>query len=332
MLGNSGVELVDSSACQSVFAAAKDRDRSRAQGSKDRSVSVKFDSPLRYPGGKAALAPFLAKTIALNGLAGCAYYEPFAGGAGAALRLLREEAVSCVHINDRDPRIAAFWRAAVKQSERFAAAIMSVKLNVQEWKRQREVYLGKDPRKPFELGFATFYLNRCNRSGVLFGAAPIGGYEQAGKWKRGARFYRESLAERVAELGRRANEIHISNMDAGRFLVENLPRGHGRCRVFAYLDPPYWEKGGRLYFNSYSPKDHSALAHYMQRQRALKWVASYDDAQEIREMYASSSISPLSLRYSLCRVRGAREILITPEHLQLPAPELREDTQAWTTN
>ena len=298
----------------------------------DPSVGAKFDSPLRYPGGKAALGPFLAKTIAMNDVDGCAYYEPFAGGAGAALRLLREEAVSCVHINDFDPRIAAFWQAAVGQSERFAAAIMSVKLNVQEWKRQREVYLRKDPSKLFELGFATFYLNRCNRAGILFGAAPIGGYEQAGKWTLGARFYRETLAERVCNLGRLAAQIHISNMDAGRFLVEKLPRGRDRTRVFAYLDPPYWGKGGRLYFSSYSPKDHKSLARYMQRQKTLKWVMSYDDAEEIRTVYADSSISPLSVRYSLCRVGGAREILITPEHLQLPAPELREDAQAWTTN
>ena len=288
----------------------------------DPSVGAKFDSPLRYPGGKAALAPFLAKTIAMNDLDGCAYYEPFAGGAGAALRLLREGAVSCVHINDLDPRIAAFWQAAIRQSERFAAAIMSVKLNVQEWKRQREVYVRKDPGKPFELGFATFYLNRCNRAGILFGAAPIGGYEQAGKWKLGARFYRETLAERVRDLGRRAAQIHVSNMDAGRFLVEKLPRGRGRGRVFAYLDPPYWEKGGRLYFNSYLPKDHKALARYMQRQQALHWVMSYDDAQEITEMYAGSSISQLSVRYSLCRVGGSEELLIAPDRLQLPTPEL----------
>ena len=291
---------------------------------------MKFDSPLRYPGGKAALAPFLAKAIATNDLAGCAYYEPFAGGAGAALRLLRDGAVSCVHINDLDSRIVSFWRAAVGQSERFADAIMSVKLNVQEWKRQREVYLAKDPSKPFELGFATFYLNRCNRAGILFGAAPIGGYGQAGKWKLGARFYRETLAERVRDLGRRAARIHISNMDAGRFLAEKLPRGRGRGRVFAYLDPPYWGKGGRLYLNSYSPKDHNALARYMQRQRALNWVMSYDNTQEIRKMYADSSISPLSVRYSLCRTGGAQELLIAPKHLQLPTPQPREDAQAWT--
>ena len=157
---------------------------------------MRFASPLRYPGGKAALAPFLGETIALNDLSGCAYYEPFAGGAGAALQLLRDGTVSEVHINDIDPCITAFWRAVLEAPQRFANAIVSARLDVDEWKRQRDIYQNKDASKGFDLGFATFYLNRCNRSGVLFGAAPIGGYEQTGEWKLGARFYRESLATR----------------------------------------------------------------------------------------------------------------------------------------
>ena len=287
------------------------------QGS-DRSVDVKFDSPLRYPGGKAALAPFLTETIALNGISNCTYFEPFAGGAGAALRLLREGVVSQVHINDFDPCVAAFWRAALGEPNRFSDAIMSVKLDVDEWRRQRDIYLSKDVSKLFELGFSTFFLNRCNRSGLLFGAAPIGGYEQTGKWKIDARFNREGLADRVMELGERAEQIHVSNMDACLFLVEKLPRTNGRNQVFAYLDPPYWDKGSRLYFNSYSPKDHRALAQYMRRQKKLKWVMSYDDAQSVRDMYDSHSIRHLPIRYNLQRARNAHELLIAPEHVRLP--------------
>ena len=297
----------------------------------DRGVGVKFDSPLRYPGGKAALAPFLTETIALNGVSNCAYFEPFAGGAGAALRLLRKGIVSEAYINDLDPCVAAFWRAALGEPNRFSDAIMSVRLDVGEWKRQRAIYLSQDASKPFDLGFATFYLNRCNRSGVLFGAAPIGGYEQIGKWKIDARFYRESLAERVTELGRLSERIHLSNMDAHRFLLEKLPRGRGRARVFTYLDPPYWEKGNRLYFNSYSSQDHRALARYMQSQKALKWVMSYDDSPLIWDIYTRSNIRRLSLRYNLNRARDAQELLIAPDHLQLPGPHHRKGAQAWTT-
>ena len=143
-------------------------------------IDTIHDSPLRYPGGKAALAAFLARAIELNGLAGCSYFEPFAGGAGAALRLLKAEVVSEIHLNDWDPCIAAFWNAALTESERFAAAIQSVPLNISEWRRQQSIYAGGGNGNAFELGFATFYLNRCNRSGMLSGAGPIGGYEQTG--------------------------------------------------------------------------------------------------------------------------------------------------------
>ena len=292
---------------------------------------MRFASPLRYPGGKAALAPFLGETIALNDLSGCAYYEPFAGGAGAALQLLRNGVVSEVYINDTDPCVVAFWRSVLEAPERFADAIMLARLDVDEWRRQRDIYQNKDASKQFDLGFATFYLNRCNRSGVLFGAAPIGGYEQTGKWKLGARFYRDSLAARVIELGQRAEQIHISDMDARRFLAENLPRGRQRSHIFVYLDPPYWDKGSRLYLNAYLPKDHRALARYMQGQKTLKWIVSYDNTPSVRDMYAWATIRRLSLRYHLQEARNAQELLITPHHLQLPGQDRRNRVQAWTT-
>ena len=282
-------------------------------------AGVRFDSPLRYPGGKAALGPFLAETIALNGVANCAYFEPFAGGAGAALWLLRTGSVSEAHINDLDPCVAAFWRAVLDEPARFSDAIMSAKLDVDEWKRQRDIYSGGDVSASFELGFATFYLNRCNRSGVLSGAGPIGGYRQTGEWKIGARFYRESLAKRVEEIGQLSDQIHLSNLDARQFLTGRLPRGRGRSRVFAYLDPPYWEKGGRLYLNSYGPEDHAALAQYMQRQRTLKWVMSYDDVPPIEQLYAQANVHRLSWRYNISDSRDIEELLIAPHHLQLPS-------------
>ena len=51
-------------------------------------------SPLRYPGGKVRLAPFFAQLLAIQDPVPTRYAEPFAGGAGAALRLLDEERVS----------------------------------------------------------------------------------------------------------------------------------------------------------------------------------------------------------------------------------------------
>ena len=280
---------------------------------------MRYDSPLRYPGGKASIATFLARTIELNNLSGCSYYEPFAGGAGAALRLLREGVVSELHLNDLDVRITSFWHAVLNEPARFTEAILSVPLSIAEWKEQRRICLQGNINRPFELGFSTFYLNRCNRSGVLLRAAPIGGHVQKGQWRIDARFNREALAERIIAISRMHERIHIFNMDAREFLVTHLPRGRERKRVFAYLDPPYHSNGNRLYLNYYEQKDHRGLARYVQRQGTLHWVISYDDVRAIRTMYASCTVGKIAVRYSLQRKQRTLELVIAPAHVRLPA-------------
>ena len=282
---------------------------------------MQHDSPLRYPGGKASLAGLLAQTIQLNGLEGCPYYEPFAGGAGAALRLLREGVVSEVHLNDLDPAIATFWRSVIDQPERFADAIMSVPLDIKEWKRQRSIYQGgsSSTGDSFDYGFATFYLNRCNRSGVLAGAGPIGGYKQAGEWKLDARFNRENLAERVLELGKKRDQIDITCLDAYEFLKKNLPKEKGRSSVFVYLDPPYYLNAHRLYLNYFSEKNHRKLAAYIKSQKNLRWLISYDDTEFVICLYSCFFIQKVPLRYSLQNRVTSTELLITPIDLKVPA-------------
>ena len=44
-----------------------------------------YYSPLRYPGGKGKLAPFMELMIRKLNLQGGTYIEPFAGGAGIAI-------------------------------------------------------------------------------------------------------------------------------------------------------------------------------------------------------------------------------------------------------
>ena len=280
--------------------------------------STRYDSPLRYPGGKAALAPLLARIITLNGLSGCSYFEPFAGGAGAALRLLRERVVEELHLNDLDPRIHAFWYAALNEPERFADTIRSVPLDLDEWNRQKRICQRPEASKTFELGFAAFYLNRCNRSGVLSGAAPIGGHGQKGKWAMDARFNRENLIRRVFSLARQRERIHVTNLDARGFLVSRLPRGDKRKGVFGYLDPPYHSNGRRLYMNFYADRDHRRLASYVLRQRVFKWVISYDDTSFIRKLYRDCAVHYLPVRYCLQHKRRAGELLVASSGVRLP--------------
>ena len=49
---------------------------------------MKSYSPLRYPGGKGQVYSFVEDLLIKNKLIGCTYIEPYAGGAGIAMRLL----------------------------------------------------------------------------------------------------------------------------------------------------------------------------------------------------------------------------------------------------
>lgn len=293
---------------------------------------MRYASPLRYPGGKACLVGFLTDVIEMNDLRRCAYYEPYAGGAGAALTLLRDGVVSEIFINDADERVNAFWVSVLNESERFVDRVHSAPLTMDEWYRQREVCANPSGHDRFDVGFAAFFMNRCNRSGVLTGAGPIGGLEQKGKWKVGVRFSREPLAERILKLARVREQIHITNLDAIDFLKSSLPVGNSRGKVFVYLDPPYVHKGQRLYLNSYEISDHAELARYINKQRTLPWIMSYDDTEVVRELYRDNQITSLPIRYSLQRKRSANELIIAPHRLKIPSACLVHGKEAVLTS
>jgi DNA adenine methylase len=279
---------------------------------------MRFNSPLRYPGGKASLATFLADVIDLNDLRGCKYYEPYAGGAGAALSLLLGDVVSELYLNDADNRLYAFWTSVLNNSKQFVERIQSTPLTVDEWRRQYAICANPEPHNLIDIGFAAFYMNRCNRSGVLTGAGPIGGFGQKGKWRMGVRFNREELSLRVLALARLRKRIHVTCQDAVLFLKSKLPIGQGRCNEFVYLDPPYVNNGQRLYLNAYKPEDHGNLAQYLSTQRLLPWVISYDDSSLIRDLYCENRITLLPIQYSLQVKREANELVITPWCMAVP--------------
>lgn len=128
-----------------------------------------YYSPLRYPGGKGKLAKFMELIINQKGYQGGTYIEPFAGGAGIAIELLQKDIVSKIVINDYDKGIWSFWKAILTDTNRFISEIRNVPLTMNEWEKQRAICLNNNKEYSFELGFATFYMNRTNRSGIIKG-------------------------------------------------------------------------------------------------------------------------------------------------------------------
>lgn len=270
-------------------------------------------SPLRYPGGKTKLGPYLGSVMCANRLRKAEYAEPYAGGAGAGLHLLFQGIASHLHLNDIDRGVVSFWRAVLQHNERFAKAIESVRLTVPEWDYQKEIL--RTARMGFDLGFAFFYLNRTNRSGIS-GGGIIGGREQTGEWKMSARFTREELARRVRALNKYRRNISVTCSDALEFLTDLAP-GKGK-RAFVYLDPPYFAKGQDLYPNYYDAGDHLAIADGMKRYD-LPWLMTYDDCPDIRHLYQGQRVLSSELTYSARRARRGKEVVIFGSAVKPPA-------------
>ena len=271
-----------------------------------------YYTPLRYPGGKGKLSGYFESLISANGLEGGTYIEPFAGGAGIATSLLLQGKVSRIVINDADRSIYAFWRCIRHYGNELREAVDSAELTIDEWKRQREVQRNKAHEKIFDLGFSTLYMNRTNRSGIIDGGV-IGGQNQDGKYKMDARFNRAEINRRIEALSDRSDDIIVSGLDAAYFLRHELDE-YDIDSTLVYIDPPYFEKGSCLYLNHYSHEDHEDLANIIKGMQH-RWVLSYDDVAEIREIYFGFSPRRFTLRYSSYESKMGRELFYFSDNL-----------------
>ncbi|MFD6493996.1 DNA adenine methylase [Streptomyces sp. NPDC060188] len=267
-------------------------------------------SPLRYPGGKASLYTRLREIVRANDLTSGTYVEPYAGGAGAALGLLVTGQVRRIVINDLDPAIFAFWKAIATEPLAMTQMLNEVDITVAEWSRQKDIYLNAARDDYLTLGFATFFLNRTNRSGVLNGG-PIGGMDQSGKYKIDARFNRETLTERIRLIALHASRISVLNTD-GMAVIKRYSK---RDKTLIYADPPYFEKAGSLYLNSFQDSHHSELASCLNKVSDSKWLLTYDNVPRVAELYAERRREVFSLNYSAHRVVKANEIMVFSDTL-----------------
>jgi DNA adenine methylase len=272
-------------------------------------MSVAY-SPLRYPGGKSCIFPFVSSLIQENGIVGCKYIEPYAGGAGLALRLLYEEYAESIEINDLDPLVYSFWKACKFETDRLIDWIDKVSVTVATWKKCKELIRSQRCYNSFDLATAFFFLNRTNVSGVLSGGV-IGGLAQQGNYKINARFNKAELIKKIEKIGRFSSRIEVSNKDGINF-IDKYKRQIGN--TFIYLDPPYYEKASNLYLNSYNIDDHAKLSKQVAK-LFTPWLLSYDYANFITNLYLPFRKCAYRLQHSTSNTIGD-EILIFHNELK----------------
>lgn len=284
----------------------------------EKEVNAMNYSPLRYPGGKSRLAAFISLLIQKSNIENPIYVEPFAGGAGVALSLLLNSIVDEIVINDYDKAIYSVWRALLTETEPFIRLIENTPLTVEEWKTQKRIYNEQRNKYSLELGFAAFYLNRTNRSGILSNAGPIGGFDQTGNYLIDARFNRAELVKRVREIARHKAKIHLYNKDIRAFLKNYMPKYQDRA--FIYFDPPYYKKGKALYKNFFSPSDHQEIYERI-CELNCPWLVTYDDVPEIREIYSSYIGKRYDLIYSLANNGKNSELMFLSDDALWPTED-----------
>ncbi len=272
-------------------------------------------SPLRYPGGKNKLAGFVAKICIENRINGH-YVEPYSGGASVALFLLLEGFVSKITLNDRDRSIYAFWHSVLFKTNQLCEMIESADLTISEWRKQRQLQRDKKNIDLLTLGFSTFYLNRTNRSGII-NAGVIGGMKQAGNYSMDCRFNKADLIKRIKKIASRKRDIRLYKKDAIK-LIDKIQNESKTENVIFYFDPPYYLKAKSLYMNHYAFKDHKKVSDKIKSIRNIKWIVSYDNVPEIRNLYSEFEKKEIELIHTAYKIREGKEILFFSKDLKQP--------------
>ena len=112
-------------------------------------------------------------------------------------------------------------------------------------------------------------------------------------------------SDRFSEVSQRLNVVVIENKD-----FEDLIRQYDRTDALFYCDPPYFETE-KYYRARFQESDHKRLADVLHSIKG-RFLLSYNDCPQVRELYADCIIEPVSRRNTLSAqsVDGYKEVLV----------------------
>jgi DNA adenine methylase len=283
---------------------------------------MKISSPLRYPGGKSELGPYIEKVISNNNLHGCHIIEPFAGGASVSLQLLQSGVASRATLIEFDPLVYAFWYCVFNMPDELCRLISDTPITINTWNKfvvYRDIEIPISTQL-LEMGFAGLFFNRTNFSGILK-AGPIGGKDQTGTYKIDCRFNKDRIIRNIFKLSALNDRVEVKWMDALKYFDE-FKHYNTKEKVFFYVDPPYYDKGKSLYRKYFNQDDHTELSKKLISLHH-PWLLSYDKCPFISYLYGDTESNlrrqSLFFDYSAGSAKKQKELLIS--NLEIPPIE-----------
>ena len=253
-------------------------------------------TPLRYPGGKSRLLGYVERFLKANHISPDCVCEPFAGTASISVGLLQKGLVDSAYICEKDPLIVAYWKAVKYHIDELVESVKSVEVSMDTWFDFKK-YLPENAQTRFsvtELALAFLFYNRTNYSGIIKGG-PLGGKSQKSPYKLGCRFNKPTIIEKLLDLSKVSENIHI-NLGDGLEFMKRESSNRSVESIFFYVDPPFYNAGKDLYREFFNDKDHIELADFLADLES-PWLLSYDDSEFIRNLYKEKRNAKIYIDY-----------------------------------
>jgi DNA adenine methylase len=257
-------------------------------------------SPLRYPGGKSrAVSTILPLVPRFH-----EYREPLVGGGSMFIALKQRARPGTIFkINDLNNDLYCFWKVLRDEPDRMITKINEIMIKYHDVAALDRKARKMTCKNDYEKAVRFFVINRLSFSGL----SDSGGYSgKTGRWT-------SSAVERLKRMKQIMKDIVITNEDYNVLLQEEGDD------VFVFLDPPYYKAGKRKLYGKdgdlHATFDHDRFADDVKQCRH-KWLVTYDDVPEIRDMFSFAEIHEWKLQYGMNnymqkRASTGKELIIT---------------------
>lgn len=287
-------------------------------------ISIDDFSPLRYPGSKQRIVAYIVRILSHNAINPDVIVEPFVGGGSVFLHFLSHGICDRAIISDKDVLVYCFWKTIFDNHKHLLDFIGNVSISLNSYDYYKKISRNPENSNCEQLAEACLFLNRTSFSGILADSAgPIGGRNQASEYKIDCRFNRNGLIDKIQYVSTYKNKVEVLNLDWYSTLkrVKDNTRSEYQLKnkIFFYLDPPFYYKAQDLYRVCFKKNEHAKLRDFLDG-FDTKWILSYDNSQEIVDLYSNhiSSSYHIQVPYSINShsKRVETELVITP--LDLP--------------